>query len=70
VSCDCEFTPYPEGDPDHGEESTHYLRTCPACEHQWWSLHCPHDGAQSPCPLCEFVPDPVAVGRILPPVSR
>jgi len=50
--CNCEFDPYPEGDEDFGEESTHFLRTCLFCGCQWWGLHCPHDGYQNNCPDC------------------
>jgi len=57
--CNCEFTPYPEGDDDFGEESWHYLRTCIFCGEQWFSLHCPHDGVQHPCKSC---------GRYNPPI--
>lgn len=50
--CNCEFDPYPEGDEDFGEESTHFHRTCLFCGGQWWGLHCPHDGYQNNCPDC------------------
>ena len=46
--CDCEFTPYKSSD----EESWHYLRYCGFCGHEWYGLHCPHDGYQNPCPNC------------------
>lgn len=51
--CECEFTPFEDGDP---EESYHYLRQCPHCQHKWYSLHCPHESARR-CPECkELVP--------------
>jgi hypothetical protein len=57
--CDCEFTPDPN-DPDEdgtpGNEPWHYRRQCPACGQWWWALHCPHDGAQNPCPHCGVTP--------------
>lgn len=46
--CACELD-FPEPD---GEESWHYARTCPGCGTEWGALHCPHDGAQNPCPGC------------------
>lgn len=58
MSCDCEFDPYPAGDPDHGEESWHYRRTCASCWTSWYGLHCPHDGIQNPCPGCAVRPVP------------
>ena len=57
--CNCEFTPYPEDDSDFGEESWHYLRKCLWCGNEWWGLHCPHDGAQNPCPSCHRYPIPI-----------
>lgn len=51
--CDCTFDPYDPADYEPGEaieESWHYRRTCPICGAVWWSLHCPHDGYQRPCP--------------------
>lgn len=47
--CNCKFDPYLGGDE---EESWHYRRTCLFCGHQWYSLHCVHDGYQNPCPRC------------------
>lgn len=59
--CTCEFDPY---DDDDIEESWHYRRTCEVCENVWWSLHCPHDGVQNPCPSCDWTyagrPTPLA----------
>lgn len=49
LDCDCEFTPY-DNDPD--EDSWHYKRRCYHCGETWYSLHCPHDGFQNPCPAC------------------
>ena len=57
--CDCEFTPYDDGDT---EPSVHYLRLCPSCGFSWWGLHCPHDGIQNPCPACGKIPETVAQG--------
>ena len=54
--CDCEFSPYTDGDT---EESWHYLRTCLHCGYEWYGLHCPHDGIQNPCPCCGTVPEVV-----------
>jgi hypothetical protein len=58
--CDCEFDPYEDGEAD--EESWHFKRTCAYCGTVWWGLHCPHDGAQNPCPGCKkrpmTAPDP------------
>lgn len=51
--CNCEFAPYPEGD---GKESYHYFRTCLFCGHEWYGLHCPHDGYQNPCSQCGKYP--------------
>lgn len=48
ADCDCEFDPYPDSD----EPSWHYRRVCQFCACVWWSLHCPHDGAQGECPDC------------------
>ena len=45
--CDCEFTPDPL-EPD--EPALYYARTCTHCGAAWFSLHCPHDGVQRPCP--------------------
>ena len=58
--CACEFTPYPAGSEDEGEESWHYLRRCQACRHLWYGVHCPHDGVQNPCPKCGAVPAVIA----------
>lgn len=52
--CDCTFDPY---DWDDLDDSVHYRRTCKHCGHVWWGLHCPHDGAQNPCPKCGERPD-------------
>ncbi len=54
--CDCDFDPYPD---ERDEESWHYLRTCEHCAHQWFGLHCVHDGYQNPCPKCGVRPTPV-----------
>jgi hypothetical protein len=62
--CDCEFEPYPEGDEDFGEESTHYHRTCLFCGAVWWGLHCPHDLYQNPCPDCKKVPLTISVLKV------
>lgn len=43
---------------DEGE-SWHYRRTCVDCGHMWWGLHCPHDGAQNPCPACGKRPETI-----------
>ena len=59
--CDCEFTPYADGDP---EESWHYLRQCLFCGHRWYGLHCPHDGYQNPCGKCGQRPVPVTETEI------
>ncbi len=53
--CDCEFDPYTD---DPNEESTHYLRKCTNCGHEWYGLHCPHDGYQNACPKCGVFPKP------------
>ena len=55
--CACEFDPYEldDGTTD-AEDSWHYRRTCGGCGFSdWWSLHCPHDGIQNPCPECRWV---------------
>lgn len=49
--CACELD-WPEPD---GGESWHYTRTCSICGHTWGALHCPHDGAQNPCPSCGWI---------------
>lgn len=54
--CACEPDPWPPDDPDFGEEATHWWRTCEWCGTEWWSLHCPHDGAQGRCPECRKRP--------------
>lgn len=54
--CECTFDPYPDDDPDAQEESWHFRRQCPGCQHVWYGLHCPHDGIQNPCPECGIVP--------------
>lgn len=51
--CDCIFDDFDDGDT---EESYHYKRYC-KCDHSWFSLHCPHDGRQNPCPNCGLVPE-------------
>ena len=54
--CECE----PDAEPEEpGEKKTHYLRTCANCSRQWEGLHCPHDGYQNCCPLCEVRPAPL-----------
>ena len=58
--CDCEFTPYPDDDPDRDEESWHFLRKCQKCGWEWYGLHCPHDGYQNPCPNCGQSPIPIS----------
>lgn len=30
----------------------HYFRACAACGYGWASLHCPHEGIQTPCSQC------------------
>lgn len=57
MDCDCEFDPY--DDEDAGTESFHFRRMCLHCGHQWWGLHCPHDGVQNPCPACRVRPTPI-----------
>lgn len=52
MTCNCEFSPYP----DSNEESWHYLRKCKVCGHEWFGLHCPHDGYQNLCPTCNNRP--------------
>lgn len=56
AECVCEFTPYR----DSHEESWHFLRRCAHCGGTWYSLHCPHDGNQRPCPHCEGRNTPVS----------
>lgn len=51
--CKCEFDPYEQGE---DEDSVHYKRICEFCVGSWYGLHCPHDGAQNPCPYCERRP--------------
>jgi hypothetical protein len=53
--CDCEF----DTDPGDPEDDWHFHRTCPNCGEKWWALHCPHDGAQNPCPHCKVRPEPL-----------
>ena len=53
VVCNCEFAPYHYS----AEESWHYLRQCLFCGHQWYGLHCPHDGYQNPCSQCGGRPE-------------
>ncbi len=53
--CRCEF----DQDPDDPEPSWHYHRICLHCGHEWWGLHCPHDGYQNPCPGCDIKPTPL-----------
>jgi len=62
--CNCEFTPYGNGDEDYGEESWHYLRKCMFCGNEWYGLHCLHDGWQNPCPECGVRPAVVAESDI------
>ena len=52
--CECRFDNY--DDPNVEGESWHYRRTCEFCGNRWWGLHCPHDGHQNPCPLCDKRP--------------
>jgi hypothetical protein len=60
--CDCGFD-FQEPD---GEESWHYKRTCGLCGFEWGALHCPHDGAQNPCPDCGWIdPGKRTPGQIL-----
>jgi hypothetical protein len=56
MTCDCEFTP----DPDDPDDDFHFRRVCEFCGGVWWSLHCPHDGRQNPCPRCKRTPTPAA----------
>jgi hypothetical protein len=51
AECTCEFDRDPDDPPD--EEPWHYRRECVYCSKKWWSLHCPHDGVQKPCPHCK-----------------
>lgn len=51
--CECEFTPYKNGDTS---ESWHFKRRCQKCGHAWYGLHCPHDGVQNSCPNCGTLP--------------
>jgi hypothetical protein len=58
--CECDADPNdPDEDGTEGNEPWHYLRSCGACGHQWYGLHCPHDGYQNPCPECGTRPTPV-----------
>lgn len=50
--CECEFEPDPSDPEDQG---LHFKRVCPSCGEVWFSLHCPHDGHQRPCPGCGYV---------------
>lgn len=59
--CTCEFTPYNAEDNPEDEESWHYLRRCKNCGCIWYSLHCPHDGHQHPCPECRICPLKIGV---------
>ena len=52
--CTCDYDPYEDSD----EESWHFKRTCEACGHVWYGLHCIHDGYQNPCSNCGTVPTP------------
>lgn len=62
TDCECEFN-FPEPD---GEESWHFIRTCRLCGTTWGSLHCPHDGAQNPCPNCDWIdPDKRTPAQLL-----
>ena len=63
--CTCEPDPYDPADYGPGEvieESWHYRRVCEFCGTVFWSLHCPHDGAQGRCPECGRRPSLVASG--------
>ena len=55
--CDCEYDVDPD-DPNENAPTTawHYHRACRACGGQWWGVHCPHDGSQTPCPHCGVTP--------------
>lgn len=35
-----------------------YRRVCKHCGTEWGGCHCPHDGAQNPCPGCGVRPTP------------
>lgn len=59
--CDCEFSPELA---DEGFESCLYLRLCAGCGCTWGGLHCPHDGAQNPCPECGVRPEPIVAGGV------
>lgn len=48
MDCECEFSPYE--DDEKGDESYHFLRQCETCGAKWYSLHCPHEETQKPCP--------------------
>lgn len=54
--CNCEFDAYEHHEGEVIDEldlsSWHHKRTCGGCGTVWWSLHCPHDGIQHPCPAC------------------
>ena len=53
--CCCVFAP---DETDDGP-GWHYFRTCLACRHTWYGVHCVHDDAQNPCPACGLRPIPV-----------
>jgi hypothetical protein len=57
--CNCEFAPEMADPEDPGAPSYHYRRECARCGCVWAGLHCPHDGAQNPCPDCGVRPTPV-----------
>lgn len=58
--CCCEFDANPyDACEDTPETAWHFHRTCPHCYHEWWSLHCRHDGHQNPCPNCHTRPEPL-----------
>jgi hypothetical protein len=54
MSCECEFDDY---------QAWQYKRICLFCGHEWYGLHCPHDGHQNPCPLCGKRPEVVPESR-------
>jgi hypothetical protein len=56
--CACEFAPEMADPEDPGAPSYHYRRECVHCGCVWAGLHCPHDGAQNPCPDCGVRPTP------------
>jgi hypothetical protein len=54
MSCECEFDDY---------QAWQYKRICLFCGHEWYGLHCPHDGHQNPCPSCGKRPEVVPESR-------